>query len=251
MIKIKSQMFVRVFFGLILLQMIFIPTSNSFAENSPFPNWLFVVYDFWYDKEISDDELINTIKFLIEENIITLAMHDGYDYKSNFILSVLQQEFSQTDQNSCEGNWYITGYYLPIEEEFQDKIITIQVDGEYRQYHYDFVNEVKREGWGRTNDGDYLGWHTNKFHLSEFPLDYFGNELVVGKIAVDPRFIEFDSKITITSLVEPWNEIVLVAEDVGGSIKGKHIDVYTGEGKEAEKETMRITGYNESICFIE
>jgi hypothetical protein len=231
--------------------MIFIPIHDSFAKESAIPDWLFNVYNFWLEKKISDTELISAIKFLDEKNIITLAMPKGYDYKSNFLISILQQEFSQTRQNSCQEDWYITGYFLPIETEFHDDSEQIQVEGQTREFKMDFVNSIKSEGWGRTNDGDYLGWYGNEFHLSEFPLDYFGNELVVGTIAVDPKFIEFDTKILIPSLVEPWNEIILIAADVGPSINEKHIDVYTGEGKEAEKETMRITGYNNSICFIE
>ena len=249
--KIKSQMFVRVFFGLVLLQMIFIPTSSSFAEETTLPNWLFVVYDFWYDKGISDNELTDALKFLIEKDVIHLALHDSYDYKSNFIFTLLHQDYLQAKEDYCEENWYITGYFLPVESDYNDKEITVHVEGQTKQYSLDFVNDVRIEGWGRTNDGDYLGWHSQRFHLSEIPLDAFGKELVVGKIAVDPRIIEFESKIVIPSLVEPWNGIVLQAEDVGGAIKGKHIDVYTGEGKVGEQETMRITGHNNSVCVLD
>jgi len=35
---------------------------------------------------------------------------------------------------------------------------------------------------------------------------------------------------------------------LGPSIKGKHIDVYTGEEKQAELETFRITGTENEVC---
>ncbi len=251
MIKIKFPMFTRVFFGLILLSIIFIPTNSSFAAETKLPNWVFVVYEFWYDKEISDTELIDALNYLIEKDVIHLSLHGDYDFKSNFILTLLNQDYLQAKEDYCEDNWYITGYFLPVESDYNDREIMIHVEGQTKQYSLEFVNDVRIEGWGRTNDGDYLGWHSQSFHLSEIPLDAFGKELVVGKIAVDPRIIEFESKVVIPSLVEPWNEIVLQAEDVGGAIKGKHIDVYTGEGKAGEQETMRITGHNNSVCVLD
>jgi hypothetical protein len=32
-------------------------------------------------------------------------------------------------------------------------------------------------------------------------------------------------------------------------IKGKHIDVYTGEGKAAKDETIRITSSDNILCY--
>jgi hypothetical protein len=248
--KTTSFMLRQLFFGLLLLQIIFVPTHYVFAEKTNMPNWVFNLYEFWSVKKISNDELIAAIKFLNEKNIITLTMQNDYDYKSNFLLSILQDEFYTYERLSCQEDWFITGYFLPIETEFHNKPIKIQVEGELREFQSDFVNHVKSEGWGRTADGDYLGWYQNTFHHNEFPLDYFGNDLIVGKIAVDPTIIKFETKIIIPTLKEPWNEIILVASDIGASIKGKHIDVYTGEGKEAEKETKRITGHN-IVCFVD
>ncbi len=37
--------------------------------------------------------------------------------------------------------------------------------------------------------------------------------------------------------------------DEGPSINGKHIDVFTGEGIDAENETFRITGSNNTVCM--
>ena len=81
-------------------------------------------------------------------------------------------------------------------------------------------------------------------------MDSLGNNLVVGSIAVDPQIIKPGTKITIPTLLQPWNQTVFDSNDVGPAIIGKHIDVYTGEGLDARKEAFRITGYNNSVCFV-
>lgn len=249
MFKIKYSIFVGIFFGILLLQIIFIPTQ-TFGEKSNFPGWLYDINYFWEEGYISDNELIAAIKYLDENNIITLPLHQDYDYKSNFLLGILDQKFYDAEDKNCEEGWYITGYFLPIESDYNGNKIEIKIEEKSHTFQNDFVNDVKTEGWGRTNDSNYLGWYSDEFHLNEFPLDSFGNELLVGDIAVDPSIIEFDTRIIISTLVEPWNEIIFVATDIGPSIKEKHIDVYTGEGKNAEKETYRITGYDNSVCLI-
>jgi len=66
-------------------------------------------------------------------------------------------------------------------------------------------------------------------------------------VAVDDLVIEHCSALTITTLPEPWNNMIFSGLDVGPSINGKHIDVFTGVVN-AENETFRITGYNNQIC---
>ena len=75
-----------------------------------------------------------------------------------------------------------------------------------------------------------------------------GNPLEVNTVAVDPSIIKAGSQITIPSLPDPWSCAVFVGSDTGPAIIGKHIDVYTGEGKEALEEAYRITGYNNTVC---
>lgn len=249
MFKTKFSIFVGIFFGILLLQIFFIPI-HIFGEKSNIPDWLFDINYFWEEGKISDHELITAIKYLNENNIITLPLQQDYDYKSNFLLSILQQEFFDTEDKNCDKGWYITGYFLPIESDYNGNTVEIKIEDKSYLYKNEFVNDVKKEGWGRTSEGNYLGWYSNEFHLNEIPLDSFGNELLVGDIAVDPSIIEFETRIIISTLIEPWNEIILVATDIGPSIKEKHIDVYTGEGKDAEKETFRITGYDNSVCII-
>ena len=151
---------------------------------------------------------------------------------------------------NCSDGWYITGYFLPIEIDYSSGMIPILIDGKVHSFKNDFVNEVKIQGWGKTISGEYLGSYDGKFYFNSIPLDSLGNNLVVGSIAVDPQIIKPGTKITIPTLLQPWNQTIFDSNDVGPAIIGKHIDVYTGEGLDARKEAFRITGYNNSVCFV-
>ena len=72
--------------------------------------------------------------------------------------------------------------------------------------------------------------------------------LSLSSIAVDPSIIDENSELFIPSLPEPWDNLLFTANDIGPSIQGKHIDVFTGEGKVAQEETYSITGYENEVC---
>lgn len=61
------------------------------------------------------------------------------------------------------------------------------------------------------------------------PVDYFGNRLKLGTIAVDPRVIPFGTKVYITGYEFnglPKGGMVATATDSGSAIKGNRIDVF-------------------------
>jgi len=171
--------------------------------------------------------------------------------KSNLPSSELQQEKSnlKNEFGSCTSDWYITGYFLPIEADFSGKLVEISVDEVKQFYVADFVEVVTTEGWGKTNAGNYLGWYNDSYHIEDTYLDALGNDLVVGMIAVDTSLIEHGSELIIPTLPAPWDDMVFSASDVGPSIIGKHIDVFTGEGINAENETFRITSSDNTVCM--
>jgi len=155
---------------------------------------------------------------------------------------------TKTNSSSCTSNWYVTGYFLPLESDYSGNLVEISVDGVKQFYLEDFLKVVKIEGWGGTNSGNYLGWYHGSFSISETYFDSNGNDLIVGMVAVDNLVIEHGSSLTIPTLPEPWNDMIFSGLDEGPSINGKHIDVFTGEGVNAENETFRITGYNNQVC---
>ena len=185
------------------------------------------------------------------EQMKKMMGQNAMDTKTNFPSSELQQEKSNLENefDLCTSDWYITGYFLPIESDYSGKLVEISVNEVKQFYLADFLANVKIEGWGKTNAGNYLGWYHDSYHIGETSLDALGNDLVVGMIAVDTSLIEHGSELIIPTLPEPWNNMVFSASDVGPSIIGKHIDVFTGEGITAENETFRITGSNNTVCM--
>ena len=154
----------------------------------------------------------------------------------------------EAQQETCTPGWYVTGYFTPIESEYDGKLTKIRADGVVLKVKKDFLKEVKIEGWGKTSSGKYLGWYGRSFHLSDAPLDSVGNTLVLGSIATDSSAIPLNSHVTIPTLPNSWNETAFTATDVGPAITGNHVDVYTGEGKIALNEAYRITGQNNTVC---
>ncbi|WP_419874490.1 3D domain-containing protein [Candidatus Pristimantibacillus sp. PTI5] len=60
-------------------------------------------------------------------------------------------------------------------------------------------------------------------------VDYFGDKLKVGTIAVDPKIIPLGTKLYVTGYDYnglPQGGMVATATDTGGSIKGKRIDIF-------------------------
>ncbi len=60
-------------------------------------------------------------------------------------------------------------------------------------------------------------------------VDYFGNALRFGSVAVDPKVIALGSKLFISGYTDPYlpkNGFYARAVDVGGAIKGNRIDIY-------------------------
>jgi len=151
--------------------------------------------------------------------------------------------------SNCSSDWYITGYFTPVELDYSADFQKITIDDEIKQFRSDFLSVVKIEGWGKTMSGEYVGWYDDSFHLSDVALDSHGEALLVKYVAVDSEIIKQKTNLIIPKLPSPWNEIVFESSDVGPSIKGKHIDVYVGEGKQAELETFRITSTENDVCI--
>jgi 3D domain len=160
-------------------------------------------------------------------------------------------------QQNCTGGWYITGYSTPVEGDYNGSKQTVSVISptssvQEREFYNSFLREVEVEGWGRTLEGDYVGLVTNdkQWHSSPYPVGSTDEPLKAHTVAVDPNLIKIGQRLNIPTLPAPWNNTTLTAQDVGPDIKGKHIDVYTGEGKHAGAETFRITGHGNDVCIL-
>ncbi|KKP68330.1 MAG: 3D domain protein [Candidatus Moranbacteria bacterium GW2011_GWE1_35_17] len=105
----------------------------------------------------------------------------------------------------------VTGYYTPVK-------------GQNKYATKSFRGDMKRNGGGKTSSG-------------KIPEE--------GMVATDPRVIPTGTEVYIPEL-----ELYAVAEDTGGDIKGKRIDVYTGSGEEGLKEALDIGNRMVTVIII-
>ncbi len=223
---------------------------SVFADDLFIPKWFYTTQQYWKDGLISDREFADAISYLQNLSLLRLESTEN-DAISKFLVTdslIRQEQFGNSRFSECSAGWYVTGYYTPLESDYDTELITLNIDGTLYKFDEEFINEIKIEGWGKTRSGKYLGWYDEAFHFSDNPLDSSGNILSIGIIAVDQSIIDTNSNVTIPSLPPPWDNRVFVGSDVGSAIIGKHVDVYTGEGKDAFIETYRITGYNNVVC---
>jgi len=154
-------------------------------------------------------------------------------------------------QSTCSEGWYITGYFVPREDELPDTAEQIDVERVGTlSFSQKFLEITRTEGWGNTRFGWALGYYNGGWHRSDAgPLDASGNPLKEGAIAIDRSVIPRGAQVHISTLPSPWSTKTFQATDVGVGIVGQHIDVFTGIGSAAEQETFRITSNDNRVCF--
>jgi len=155
-------------------------------------------------------------------------------------------------EEACTNSWQVTGYFTPVESDYiqtQKTKINIEKLGD-STHASAFLKVVMIEGWGKTKDGWYLGRFSNKWHKSNKPLNALGRPLDVGSIATDKNIIPTGVVLKIPSLPNALRDQLYIADDVGSAIKNAHVDIYTGEGKQAEKVTYEITGKDHTVCRL-
>ena len=152
---------------------------------------------------------------------------------------------------SCSDGWYVTGYFTPGEDQYNDNLVTVSVRGQGQdQFPADFLRAVSIEGWGKTRHGWFLGWDRQQGWISgNAALNARGRPLQTGSLAVDRQVMTLGTTVRITGLPARWDQQVFVADDTGGAIVGKHVDVYCGAGAAAKAETYRVTGTGRRVCI--
>jgi 3D (Asp-Asp-Asp) domain-containing protein len=167
-----------------------------------------------------------------------------------FILPVSACASLTTTTGGCSNNWKVTGYYTPVETDFDTSLHTVVLArGESVQVDERFLREVKMEGWGRTRHGWYLGYYDGQWHKSTAPKNAFGSRLKVGMVAVSEKYLPMNSKIQLADIQTVLGVPYFMALDRGGGVKNRHIDVYTGEGEQAKRLTWLVTGKRE-LCVL-
>jgi len=80
-------------------------------------------------------------------------------------------------------------------------------------------------------------------------VDYFGDALKLGTIAVDPKVIPFGTKLFITGYDFaglPQGGMIATASDAGGAIKGKRIDIFIP----GSKNKVNMFGFQDVKVYI-
>ena len=187
----------------------------------------------------------------------------------------------------CRSGWRVSTYFTPLETDFNGPKKAIMVLNQLTNHAKNatgttiaianissslstftsFLNAVQEYGWGKTKDGNYLGYYNNQYYLAAHPLNSIGKTLRIGDIAVDPSIIALGAKVTLPTLPSPWDNMTYTASDTGISINGKHISVYTGEGKVVQESdsvqrlnnianyttpttTTTTTNHNVEVCYF-
>jgi 3D (Asp-Asp-Asp) domain-containing protein len=168
------------------------------------------------------------------------------------VLSLFSSASFATHDSACSQQWYVTGYFTPVELDYPQYDLTkINIEKLGKSIHSKaFLEAVKIEGWGKTKAGWYLGRFSNKWHKSKYPLNALGKPLSTGSIATDKSIIPTGTSLKIPTLPNNLKHQLYISDDVGSAIRETHIDIYTGEGRQAEKTTFEITGKDHTVCRI-
>ena len=162
---------------------------------------------------------------------------------------------------NCSDGWRITGYFTPVEGDYTSTEMTeINVGRAGKMsFNADFVrvvfddNKGYGEGWGKTRFGWYLGNYDGRWHRSDVPLGVDNQPLKPNSVAVDPALIPADSTVTIPGLPGEYGKMQFVGNDEGVTVHGKHIDIYTGEGRDARRKMNWVTFEDDDelqrVCF--
>ena len=174
----------------------------------------------------------------------------------------LQAGSQDTSGFNCSDGWRITGYYTPVETDFSSGesreidirgVGTEKFDSEFLRTIFD-DDKGYGEGWGKTRFGWYLGNYNGGWHKADAPLDANDKPLEANTVAVDNQVIPRGSTVQIPGLPGDLGQETFQSDDVGVSVHGKHIDVYTGEGREARKRMWQVTYEDDDrgltrVCF--
>ena len=207
---------------------------------------------------------IIVVLITITGGLLPIAYHDQFKIYSMNYSPVSTQSSEQNQVNSsnlqnknsnqtgCSSGWYLTGYFTPQETDYSGMKMTIFVQGAGTMSFYNsFLKDVRIEGGGETRFGWYIANHGNGWTKISYATTASGEKARAGvSIATDPNVIPTGTnRITVRTLPSPWNTYQFKAADTGPDIIGKHIDVYTGIGVGADKESYRITGYGNTVCI--
>jgi hypothetical protein len=212
----------------------------------------------------------NSSEFMVMENNSNAVKNGSGNQDGNNIIPTktpdhgLESNTTQIQsigQNfTCSKGWYITGYFNPRETDYSGRLKPVNVTGVgIVMLNTKFMPHVNIEGMGYTRFGWVIaGQHAGNYTQISFPEDSMNppGRLRVGySIATDRSVIPALTYVTIPTLPSPFNEYKYRSVDIGvfasgkPDIKGKHIDVFTGDGLEGQSWAQKVTSRNNTVCI--
>ena len=155
---------------------------------------------------------------------------------------------------TCPAGWRdlgvfkLTAYVLAQEKHFSEEPLIDEpcgLEGVYRE-SFLFGEGVKLQGSGLTLDGRIVHWREGDcFELTRCAKTASTKCAKTGRtVAVDPKVIPMGGELLIEGVG------LRVAEDVGGRIRGQHIDVYYGTDLSVTGANSR-TRVEQLVCLKE
>ncbi len=143
------------------------------------------------------------------------------------------------------GEFQLTTYVLAREEEFPADAVSVEPCGLEGTYRSAFLYEsgVQLQGSGLATGGEIVHWRGDGcFEITRCPLTASGTCAKSGRtVAVDPLVIPLGAEVLVEGLG------IRTAEDTGGRIRGRHIDVYAGTDLTYHQANAR-SSWDKRVC---
>ena len=101
---------------------------SATAQENIVPSWIKNTANFWVNGGVSDTEFINSIKFLIESEIVVIETEKSIDDKGDF--HITYKENSNTPFLNSSRDWLINNGYLELQTDFLNELFRLPHDVE-------------------------------------------------------------------------------------------------------------------------
>ncbi len=144
------------------------------------------------------------------------------------------------------GEFKLTAYVLAREEQFAPEPVVVDPCGLRGEFSEAFLfgSGVRMQGSGRARDGSLIHYAGKGcFEVLDCPRTASGRCATVGRtVAVDRVVVPLGSTLWVEGLGHR------VAEDVGGGIRGNHLDVWYGD-ELTMTQAYRQTRHGRKVCM--
>ena len=113
---------------IVLIAIGFISSLSVHAQENLVPSWIKDTADFWANGHISDMEFINSMKFLVENEIVEFSTKKPIDDKGNFHITYEENPSTMFDYSTKD--WLMDNEYLESQADFLNEVFRLPHDVE-------------------------------------------------------------------------------------------------------------------------